>query len=109
MYGHSLNREINHFCRYCLQAFITEEISKLHIKDDEYVKFENSEKKSRFMIYVDFEIILVLIDNGKKNPNESYTNKYQRLVTFSFSYKLVCVDENFSIPFKSYLGERAQS
>ena len=31
--------------------------------------------KSPFMIYADFEIILVPGDNGKQNLNESYTNK----------------------------------
>ena len=30
------------------------------------------------MIYADFELILVSEDNEKKNPNESYTNKYQK-------------------------------
>ena len=30
------------------------------------------------MIYVDFESILVQIDKGKQNPNESYTDKYQK-------------------------------
>ena len=40
----------------------------------EFVKFKNVERKmkSPFMIYSDFEIILVLEDNGKQNPNESY-------------------------------------
>ena len=32
------------------------------------------------MIYADFESILVPGDNGKQNPNESFTNKYQRHV-----------------------------
>ena len=30
---HTLNRGRKHFCRYCLQAFSTEEILKYHIKD----------------------------------------------------------------------------
>ena len=30
--------------------------------------------KSAFKIYADFESILVPEDNGKQNPNESYTN-----------------------------------
>ena len=56
IYDHSLHRERKHFCRYCLHAFITEEILKHHIKDcfeingkqtikmpkkGEYVKFKN--------------------------------------------------------------------
>ena len=34
--------------------------------------------KSLFKIYEDFESNLVLQDNGKQNPNESYRNKYQK-------------------------------
>ena len=44
-------------------------------------------------------------DNVNQNPNESYTNKYQKHVACSYVYKLVCVDDKFSKPFKSYLGE----
>ena len=57
------------------------------------------------MIYVDFESILVPEDNGKQNPNESYTNKYKKCVACSYGYKLVCAYDKFSKPFKSYLGE----
>ena len=113
-----------HFYWYCLHAFITEEILKPQIKDcfqingkqmikvpkeGEYVQFRNFERKikSPVMIYVDFESILVPEDNGKQNPNESYTNKYQKHVTCSYGYKLVCVDHKFSKPFKSYLGKDA--
>ena len=106
MYHHSLHRGKNHFCRYCLQAFITKEIVKRHIKDcfkingkqtitmpkkGEYVKFKNFERKikSSFTIYADFESILVPDDNAKQNPNESYTNKYQKHAACSYGYKLV--------------------
>ena len=30
------------------------------------------------MIYADFEYILAPEDNGKQNPEESYTNKYKK-------------------------------
>ena len=56
------------------------------------------------LIYADFENILVPEDNGKQNPNESYTNKYQKYVACSYGYKLAWVDDKFSKPFKSYLG-----
>ena len=85
---------IKHFCCYCLQAVSTEEIVKHHIKDyfkingkqkiimstkGEYVKFKTYEKKikSPFIIHADFESILVP-DNGRQNPEESYKNKYQK-------------------------------
>ena len=42
------------------------------------------------MIYADIEIILVPEDNGKQNPNESYTSKYQKHVALNYGYKLVC-------------------
>ena len=33
MYDHALHPGIKRFCRYCLYAFSTEEISKRHISD----------------------------------------------------------------------------
>ena len=41
------------------------------------------------MIYADFESILVPEDNLNQNPNEFYTNKYQKHVACGYSYKLV--------------------
>ena len=106
MYDHTLHRGRKHFCRYCFQAFRTPEKLKYHIKNcfkingketikmpktGEYIKFKNFGRKIKppFMIYADFESILVPEDNGKQNPNESYTNKYQKHVACSYGYKLV--------------------
>ena len=78
MYDHSL-----HCGRKCFHRFLL----KRHIKDrfnsnrkqtimipkkDEYIKFRNFERKikSPFMVYADFEIILVPEDNGKENLNK---------------------------------------
>ena len=76
-------------------------------KNSEYVKFKNYERKikSQFIIYADFESILVQEDNGKQNPKESYTNNYQKHIVSSYGYKLVRVDDKFSKPFKTYLGK----
>ena len=70
-------------------------------KKGEHIKFKiyGRKIKSPFMIYADLESILVPEDNGKQNPNESYTNKYQKHVACSYGYKLVCVDDKFSTPF----------
>ena len=76
MYDHTLHLGRKLFYRYCLQAFSTEEALKLHIKDcfkinckqriimpkeGEYVKCRDYERKikSPFIIYADFESILV--------------------------------------------------
>ena len=104
MYDHSLYCGRKYFC-YCLHAFIIEEILKCHIKDYskingkqriiihkkfEYVKFKNYERKikSQFMIYAKFESIPVPENNGKQNPNKSYTNKYPKHNACSYGYKL---------------------
>ena len=46
-------------------------------------------------------------NNGKQNPEELYTIKYQKHVACSYGYKSVCVDDKFSNskPFKIYLGK----
>lgn len=48
-------------------------------------------------------------DNGitRSYRDESYTNKYKTYVTCSYGSKLVCVDDNFINPFKSYFVEHA--
>ena len=75
----------------------------------EYAKFKNYETKikSPFMIYVDFESILVPEDIGKQNSDETYTNKYKKHVACNYGYKIVSVDDKFSKPFKSCFGENA--
>ena len=76
MYDHTLHCARKRVCSYRLQTFSGEEILKYHIKDcfkingkqriimpkkREYIKFENYEKKikSSFIIYADFENILL--------------------------------------------------
>ena len=47
-------------------------------KKGEYVKFKNYERKikSSFIIYADFESILLPEKNEKQNPEKSYTSRY---------------------------------
>ena len=52
---------------------------------------------------IDFESILVPEVSGKKTPDEAYTNKYQKHVTSSYGYEIMCVDDKFGKPFKSTL------
>ena len=40
-------------------------------------------------------------DNKKQNPGDSYTNNHQKkYIAWNYDYKLVCVDDKFSKPFK---------
>ena len=61
------------------------------------------------MIYADFESILVPENSLMQNPNESYTNYYQKKMLLAvmvinqlqiINYKL-CLGNKFSNPFKS--------
>ena len=75
---------------------------KMH-KKGKYITFKKFGRKvkSPFMIYPDFEGIVVPEDNGKQNPNVFYTNKYKKDVACSYGYKLVCIVDKFRQPFKS--------
>ena len=44
-------------------------------------------------------------NNGNQNPEKSHTNKYQKDIACSYGYQLVCVDNKFSKPYKTYFVE----
>ena len=82
MHDHTLHHGRKYFCRYYMQALRTAEKLTCQIKDcckingkvkmlkkGEYIKFKSYERKIKlpFMIYGNFEVILVPEDNGKKN------------------------------------------
>ena len=62
---------------------------------------------SNSKIMTDFESILAPEDKGKQNPEESYTNKYQKHIACRYGYKLVCVDDKLTKPSKVYLSKDA--
>ena len=64
-------------------------VEKTMPEKSEHVKFKNYERKlkSPFIIYAEFESILVSKDNGKQIQGEPYTNKYQKHIACSFCYK----------------------
>ena len=76
-------------------------------KKGDYFKFRNHERKikSLFIIYGDTENALMPEDNEKQNPKESYTNKHQKYIACNYYNELVCVDDQFSKHFKTYLGK----
>ena len=80
------------------------------LQKGECVKFKNYEKKmkSPLIIYSDFESILLPENNGKQNPEEFYINKCQRYIACSYGYKLVCTNDKFSKPFKTFLEKDAK-
>ena len=68
------------FCRYCLQCFSSERVLTEH----KGVK-----------------------SSSDRGDNTSYTEKYQDHIPWSFSYQLVCIDNNFSKPIVLFRGKDA--
>ena len=65
-------------------------------------KLRKENKKPSLMIYADFESILVAEDNGKQNPDKPYAKKHKKMLP---AVIVTNVDDTFSNPFKSYIGE----
>ena len=42
------------------------------------------------------------VKNDDKNNNASYTKNYQSYIPYSFAYKVVCIDDQFSKPVVLY-------
>ena len=55
MYNNSLHFGRKLFCRYCLHAFITEEILKGHVKDCFKIKDKQTIKKPQNGEYIKFK------------------------------------------------------
>ena len=108
MHDHILHHGRKHFCRYCLKAFSAAEILKNHFNNifkingkqmikmpnkGEYVRFNNYERKikSPFIIYANFESILVPEDNGKQNVDESYRKNIKNMLLAVIGYKLLII------------------
>ena len=100
---HTLHRGRKHFCLY------TAENLKSHVNDCFKINGKQVIKipKASFMIYADFESVLLPEHNGKQNPGESYMKKYQKHVACSYGYELVSVDYKSSKTFESSLVQDA--
>ena len=60
------------------------------------VRFRNYERLHDvpFSVYADFESFVKPLETEDKNPNESYTVKYQSHVPSGFCYTIKCMDES---------------
>ena len=76
------------------------------------IKFKNYFKQLAvlFKVYVDLECIMKRVkntDRGDTDDNAWYTEKYQKHIPCSFTYKVVCVEDKFSKPVALYKGKNA--
>ena len=69
------------------------------------LKIVKEKTNASFMIYANVESILVPEDNGRENPEESCKNKCQKHISCNYDHKLACLDDKFTKPFKSCLGQ----
>ena len=75
---------------------------------DSTIKFTNLQKivPVPFVIYVDLEALLILIQNWTPNNDLSYTLKTHKHESCSYGYKVVCSEnDKFSTPFKMFRGK----
>ena len=109
----------NHFCTSYLQNFTTEEILNSHrercllVNDTQAVKYETGTIKFKnfckqipipFKIYADSECLLKSININKGG----YTKLYQKHISNnSIGAKLVCVDNRFTLPTKTFTGSNS--
>ena len=128
LYSVSKHEHKQHFCLHCLHSCVSEEVlekhketclqvngtqaTKLH-KEGTKIKLKNYRNSMPvpFVIYADFESILVPEDkNGKaeSSEDESSTTLYQTHKACSFGLKTVChYDDKYSAEYKSYIGSDA--
>lgn len=111
-----------YFCMYCLQCFSSGDMLFNHkevclkINGKQTIKmpakgtkiyFKHFYKSSEnpFIIYADFESLLVPINTCNKPFDNSYTNEYQKHEICSHAYKVVCcVHDKYTKPVKIYRG-----
>ena len=118
MYSKTKHKDRKHFCMSCLQNFTTKEILNSHrercllINDTQAVKYETGTIKFKnfdkqipipFKFYADSECLLKRV-NIKKG---GYTKIYQKHVPNSIGAKLVCIDNEFTLPTKIFTGSNS--
>ena len=91
-------------CRRCLNAF-TEKQLEIHSRqcgefesvridmpeEGTVLKWKNYQRKQKlpFAIYADFEARLIPVSGAEPEPNESFTEKFQKHVPVSFAFNVV--------------------
>ena len=114
MYPRTKHQHKKHFCMLCLQNFTTKEILNscrekcLLINDIQSVKYETGTIKFKnfdkqilitIKIYADSECLLKRININKGE----YTKLYQKHIPNSIGAKLVCINNNFTLPTKIFI------
>ena len=101
------HKSLNKHLEYC----VNHEAVKIEMpKKGTMLKFKNYHRgeKVTFIIYVDFECLVKLVQTCGPNPESSYTKQYQKHKPFSFCYYIKCSDDKVYPPvIRNYTGEDA--
>ena len=118
MYSKTKHQHKKHFSMSCLQNFTTKEILNSHrercllINDTQAVNYEtgtikfknfNKQIPTPFKIYADSECLLKKVNINKGG----YTKLYQKHIPNSIGAKLVCIDNEFTLPTKIFTGSNS--
>ena len=106
--GYDQPEKLEHHKEYCNEK----ETIKINMPPpDTYLKFKNFlySEKAPFAIYADFESLIKPLDNCEPNPNNSYTNKYQKHEPLSFVYYIKSFNEIvYKSKLKFYVKEKEE-
>ena len=79
---------LKHHAKDCFKINDKQNIIMLKSKKANILNSKMRKKKTKwpFLVYADFESILVPQNNEKQNTKESCTNKYQKYIACSYGY-----------------------
>ena len=101
------------FCRSCLQCFSDKNVLTNHkencfnINGIQSVKLEKGIIADKYIVHLNFMLILSVIWRRLKFMKSSIKKKYHNHISCSFAYKVVCIDDRFSKPTVFFRGENA--
>ena len=103
-----------HFCLRCLNSFKCKKslddhkeycynnecVKTIMPEEGTILRFKNflHSEKVPFIVYADTEALIKEMHNCDPNPQKSYTKKYQKHEPVSFSYYILCFDNNVCEP-----------
>ena len=113
------------YCFNCFNSFNSPESLKAHLEycnlnecvkinmppPNTYLKFDKLKNtvKAPFVIYADFESLIKPLQSCNPDPNQSYTNKYQKHKPISFSYYIKSFNESvYKSKKESYTQEKEE-
>ena len=118
---HNKKSDKCYHCKRCLHGYSTKELLEKHNKNctteptrivlpdekEKFVKFKNytHQLKVPFVVYVDFESLIVPINSAFKNSN---TVACQHHEPCGFAYKVVCCEDQYTKPIELYRGENVK-